>query len=390
WIMSLRTILSYIKKETKSLCVLNACSLNSATTWGHRYNFNLNQFSKRCYNTTRETQFKQLLVNSYGEPEEVVSLNVMTLPDIIKGTEVFARVLAAPVNPADINTIQGTYAYKPQFPFVPGNEGVLEVLEVGENVKELKKGDRIIPKLNALGTFRSALVAEEKDFIKIPSDIDPILASTIAVNPCTAYRMIKDYVPLQDGDVIIQNLANSAVGQAVIQIAADKGIKTINIVRPRPDLDKLKDFLESLGATLVIPLPDMRKNKDLLNELPKPRLGFNGVSGKDAAELIRMIEVGGTVVTYGGMARQPLFVPVGELIFRDIIFRGYWMTRWNLQHKDDPERITMLDYLFDLVRRGKFVPPPHELVPIEDFKTALRLAMPAKGMTNRKQILVFN
>lgn len=47
-----------------------------------------------------------------------------------------------------------------------------------------------------------------------------------------------------------------------------------------------------------------RKNKDLLDELPRPRLGFNGVSGKDAAELIRRMEEGGTVVTYGGMARQ--------------------------------------------------------------------------------------
>ena len=38
------------------------------------------------------------------------------------------------------------------------------------------------------------------------------------VNPPTAYRMLKDFVPLSAGDVVIQNGANSAVGRYVIQV----------------------------------------------------------------------------------------------------------------------------------------------------------------------------
>ena len=44
------------------------------------------------------------------------------------------------------------------------------------------------------------------------------MGATIAVNPGTAYRMLKDFVALKSGDVVIQNGANSAVGQAVIQV----------------------------------------------------------------------------------------------------------------------------------------------------------------------------
>lgn len=55
-------------------------------------------------------------------------------------------------------------------------------------------------------------------FPQIPSDVDVATAATIAVNPCTAYRMLKDFVPLKEGDTIIQNGGNSAVGQAVIQV----------------------------------------------------------------------------------------------------------------------------------------------------------------------------
>lgn len=35
------------------------------------------------------------------------------------------------------------------------------------------------------------------------------------------------------GDTVIQNAANSGVGQAVIQIAAARGINTINVIRDR-------------------------------------------------------------------------------------------------------------------------------------------------------------
>jgi len=45
--------------------------------------------------------------------------------------------------------------------------------------------------------------------------------------------MLKDFVDLRPGDWIIQNGANSAAGQAVIQIAAARGLKTINCVRNR-------------------------------------------------------------------------------------------------------------------------------------------------------------
>lgn len=35
------------------------------------------------------------------------------------------------------------------------------------------------------------------------------------------------------GDTVIQNAANSGVGQAVIQIAASRGLTTINVIRDR-------------------------------------------------------------------------------------------------------------------------------------------------------------
>ncbi len=66
------------------------------------------------------------------------------------------------------------------------------------------------------------------------------------------------------GDCVLQNAANSGAGQAVIQIAAARGLKTFNIVRDRPDFDKLKSYLESLGATAVV-TEESLKGKDAAN-----------------------------------------------------------------------------------------------------------------------------
>ncbi|MCL4128156.1 UNVERIFIED_CONTAM: hypothetical protein GTU68_036887 [Idotea baltica] len=331
---------------------------------------------------------EQLLVKTFGDPQDVVVKENFSLPKTLGKNEVIVNVLASPVNPADINTIQGVYAIKPDFPFVPGNEAVMQVVDKGSDVIRLGIGDRVIPALNAMGTWRTAMVAEQDKLIKIPSDIDIITASTIAVNPCTAYRMLTDFVDLKPGDVVIQNCANSAVGQAVIQIAAVKGIQTVNIVRQRPNFEELKEYLTSIGATSVILDSELRSMKEKLKGLPKPVLALNGVSGKPGTDLMRQLADGGTMVTYGGMSRQPVTVPVGSLIFNDVILRGFWMTRWNKVHESDEERFGMLDALFELSRRGKLLCPPHERVPFHEFKKALEKAMPAGGMAGKKQVLV--
>lgn len=67
------------------------------------------------------------------------------------------RMLASPINPADINQIQGVYPIKPPVPAVGGNEGVAEVLHVGSNVTSVKPGDWIIPSQAGFGTREISL-----------------------------------------------------------------------------------------------------------------------------------------------------------------------------------------------------------------------------------------
>lgn len=148
--------------------------------------------------------------------------------------------LLSPVNPADINTIQGKYPSKPTLPAVPGNEGVGEIIDLGSNVENLKIGDRVVPNASNIGTWRTEGIYKSDDLMKIPKDIGTVEASMLNVNPCTAYRMLKDFVQLNSGDTVIQNGGNSAVGQLVTQLCKIWNYKNVSVVRDRSDISDLK------------------------------------------------------------------------------------------------------------------------------------------------------
>ena len=60
----------------------------------------------------------------------------------------------------------------------------------------------------------------------------------------------------------------------------------------------------------------------------RPRLGLNAVGGASALNLANALSDFGVLVTYGAMARQPLKIPNGLLIFRNLEFKGFWASRW--------------------------------------------------------------
>ncbi|XP_017657395.1 enoyl-[acyl-carrier-protein] reductase, mitochondrial isoform X2 [Nannospalax galili] len=304
----------------------------------------------------------------------------------VGGSDVRVRMLAAPINPSDINMIQGNYGLLPQLPAVGGNEGVGQVVAVGSSVSGLKPGDWVIPANAGLGTWRTEAVFSEEALIAVPKDIPLPSAATLGVNPCTAYRMLRDFEQLQPGDSVIQNASNSGVGQAVIQIAAALGLRTINVVRDRPDIHKLTSRLKDLGADHVLTEEELRKPeiKTIFKDMPQPRLALNCVGGKSSTELLRHLAPGGTMVTYGGMAKQPVIASVSLLIFKDLRLRGFWLSQWKKNHSPGEFKGLILK-LCDFIRQGRLTAPACSEVPLQDYQRALEESM--KPFVSLKQIL---
>ncbi|KAL4959192.1 enoyl-[acyl-carrier-protein] reductase [Aspergillus stella-maris] len=331
------------------------------------------------------TQAKALVYSKYGEPKDVLKLHKHSI-SAPNGTQVNLRLLAAPLNPADVNQIQGVYPSKPPFETklgttdsaaIAGNEGAFEVISTGSEVKGLQKGDWVIMKKTGQGTWRTHAQLEESQLIKIEdkTGLSPLQVSTISVNPVTAYRMIKDFCDwdwMRAGEEwLIQNGANSGVGRAAIQLGREWGIKTLNVVRERKtpeETEKLKQELKDLGATAVVTEAELLSGefKNIVKELTKQgkepiRLALNCVGGKSATALAKVMAPGSHMVTYGAMSKQPVALPSGLLIFKNLIFDGFWVSRWGDSNPQLKEN-TIKDIL-QLTRAGKF-----KDIPVEEAK----------------------
>lgn len=349
-----------------------------------------------------------LRYSEYGDPLEVLHKATESLP-AIKPDEVLIKMLVAPINPADINTLQGRtvlqrlidlynkyflfkgkYPDRPPLPAIPGNEGVAEVLQIGADVKNVTIGDHIIPVINATGTWRSHSIQSADTLLAVPKEMDLVAASQLTVNPSTAYRMLRDFVKLQQGDTVIQNGGNSACGQAVIQLCRIWGLNCVSVVRNRPEIDELTAFLKKLGATEVLTEEQIRTTTIFKDGcLPKPKLALNCVGGKSATEILRHLADRGQLITYGAMSRESVTAPNAALIFKDIQFRGFWMSRWTKANLKNDERTKMLNELIGWYVDGQLQAPAHQLVDFTNHETAIRQSIDFKGFNGKKFLFDF-
>lgn len=335
-----------------------------------------------------------------GTPQltPTLSLHTHSISPSLPPSSVLTRILAAPINPADVNTIQGTYGEKPTYrstlgtadpSAIPGNEGCLEVLAVGPGVTTLQKGDWCIPSHTGFGTWRTHALVENADRALLKVDktgLTPTQIATVSVNPSSAYRMLRDYVdliaasiaafqqspPPEGGAWFVQNGANSGVGRAAIQLGKLWGLRSINVIRAREGGDDggaaateaLKQELRDLGATVVVTEAEFADRefrtrvKEEFTRMGRDSvmLGLNCVGGKSATNMAKMLGKSGTLVTYGAMSKQPVMLPTGLLIFNDLRFRGFWLSRWA---NADPEgKKKTVDEILGLVREGKFRDAP--------------------------------
>ncbi|GAM90556.1 hypothetical protein ANO11243_086000 [Dothideomycetidae sp. 11243] len=325
---------------------------------------------KRYISAYGYEQAKALTFQNYGEPQEILKLHSHSISPA-HGDLLTVRYLCSPINPADINQLQGVYPSKPTFTTalstaepiaVGGNEGVAEVMNVGGNVKDLKKGDWVVMKAPGFGTWRTHAQTTRDKFLPIRNKegITALQAGTVSVNPCTAYRMLKDFSKLEAGDWFIQNGANSGVGRAAIQLGREWGYKSINIVRKREKgHEELVQDVKSLGADVVVTDEEVMEKgfSDKVKEWTnggreKVKLGLNCVGGKLVNDMAKTLTLHSHLVTYGGMSKKPVTLPTALLIFKNISFNGFWVSKWSEDHPE--EKSKTVDHVLELTRQGKF------------------------------------
>lgn len=243
--------------------------------------------------------------------------------------EVTVDLLVVTINPADLLMLEGRYGVRPPAPFIPGSEGVGRISAVGEDVA-LKVGDIVMPMPG--NTWVEQITLPARHVVPLAASVDLDQAAMLKANPATALVMLEDIIPMQAGDWVILNAANSAVGQNVVKVGHALGLRVACVVRRAAAAQALRD----LGAEVVI-VDDGTGAALSLPGGAKARLGLDAIGGAATERLAACVADGGTVVNYGLLSGESPRLSAHDLVFRGLTLRGFWLASWFA--KAGPSRI---------------------------------------------------
>lgn len=287
----------------------------------------------------------------------------------IAADEALVRMRASPINPADLNQIEGKYPIRRPLPATPGFEGAGVVEKIGPAVRNLAVGTQVILPHN-VGAWREAAAVKAEELVAVPAEIAPEQAAMLKINPLTAWRMLHDFVRLKPGDWVIQNAANSGVGRAVIAMCRELGLRTLNLVRRQELIDELR---KEGGDVVLLDNDEAREAAAAATENAAIRLGINQVGGDSALRLAKIVAPEAVIVTIGAMSLQPLRLPNGLLIFKNLHFTGFWVNKW-YEQATPAARQEAFDRIFQLAQRGLLQTKIERTYPLNDFAAAVARA----------------
>lgn len=311
---------------------------------------------------------KAVQITTFGADPDLLSLVDAPDPDPPGEGEVILDILAAPINPSDLLNFQGRFGSKaPPLPLMAGGEAVGQVRQLGEGVSHLKVGDRVLALFAGRGNWCQRVKAPAIGLRPLPTRATTAQLAMMAVNPATAWHMLKGFVELKPGEWVLQNAGNSAVGHNVIKLAAYMGLRSVSIVRSE---GQVKHLLDSGADAVVVDGPDLTDRIQAAVKGSPIRIAFDAVAGQGTAKLGRAVADGGTIVTYGLMSGPVCQIDASDLIFRNIALRGYWFTHW-FETVSVDERNAVYEVVGRLIEQGVINVEVEATYPMSQVKAAV-------------------
>jgi NADPH:quinone reductase-like Zn-dependent oxidoreductase len=303
--------------------------------------------------------------DSFGKPDEVVRCVDVADVDAPAADEAVIEVLAFPLNPADLLTIEGRYAVRPALPARVGAECVGRVTALGRDVRNLAEGDLVIPLDRENWVQRKKVKAAL--LVKVPAEVDPLQLAMLKVNPPTAHLMMTKYVDLQPGDWLVQDAANSGVGHCIVQLAGAAGLRTVNVVR-RAGL--AEELLALGGDVVLVDGPDLGERVRAATDGASIRLAIDAVAGTQVARLGDCLVEEGIIVNYGLLSGENPQLTGHQTVFKRLWLTGFWLVP-ALQRMTPAEIRDLYGMLAARVAQGALHVPIEATYPIEEIGKAV-------------------
>ena len=292
---------------------------------------------------------KAMVCEAFGGPE-VLALRDVPDPAPPGAGEIQVRIGARGVQYVDVLMLAGKYQFKPEPPFIPGNEAAGVVTAVGAGVTDFKVGDRVMSR-HTLGACAELGNAKAALCDKIPDGMSIEEAGVFRGAYATAYYALLQRGRMIAGEWVLVHGAAGGIGIAAIQVAKVFGAKVIATASTEA---KRAACLEE-GADHAI---DYRGGfVDQVKELTGGRgvdIVYDPIGDKVAEESLRCLAWGGRLLILGFLGGGPTNIKSNYLLIKGIDAVGVRIG--GLNEANPALAIANMKTLTELARQGKLKP----------------------------------
>jgi NADPH:quinone reductase-like Zn-dependent oxidoreductase len=313
--------------------------------------------------------------------------------------EVCVEVRGIGVNFADLVVRLGLYRSAKEYvgwPITPGFELSGTVSSVGDDVRGIRAGDRVIG-LTRFGAYATRICLPEAQVVCVPDSVDLLAMGGFPVAFITAWYALHELSKLRPGYRVLVHSAAGGVGSALVMLAKRAGCRVVGVVSSERKVSAARDA----GADVVIDA----SAEDVWRAVERESAeGFHVVldanGGHTLSQSYRHVRAGGRLVIYGfhtllrrgrdrlgivraliGLLRTPRFNPM------KMIDDNRSVHAFNLSYMFSETALFQeaIADLFGALERGELRPLPYQAVPFSEVREAHRLLH--SGATTGKVVL---
>jgi NADPH:quinone reductase-like Zn-dependent oxidoreductase len=309
---------------------------------------------------------RALVQPQFGDPAEVLS--VTDVPDPVPGPgEVLVRVLLSPIHNHDLWTVRGSYGFKPEMPARAGTEAVGVVEALGEGVEGLSVGQRVASG-GTFGAWAELIVAPAAALVPVPEGMSDEAASQLVSMPFSAIALL-DFLEVSEGDWIVQNAANGAVGRLLAQLAKARGVNVVGLVRRADGVAELRE--QGIDRVVATDEDGWRDRvAEIVGDAPVVA-GVDSVGGRAAGDVVSLLAEDGVLVVFGAMASPTLEISSGDVIFKQAVIKGFWGSKV-FGAMSGEKRAALMGELVSGLASGALTLPVEKVYSLDEIAEAAR------------------
>ncbi len=211
-------------------------------------------------------------------------------------------------------------------------------------------------------------MAHAAGLVPVPDGISDEVAAQLVSMPFSAVALV-DFLELSEGDWFVQNAANGAVGRLVAQLAEARGLHVLGLVRRADGVAELREQ----GIHDVVATDDdgwRDRVREIVGDAPLVA-GVDSVGGRAAGDVVSLLAEDGVLVVFGAMASPTLEIASGDVIFKQVVIKGFWGSKV-FPAMERQKRAALMGEIVTGIASGALTLPVEKVYALEEIADAAR------------------